>query len=370
MRDDADPVVWGAPGTGAEQRPGDPLTRWARGVVLGGEGHYAAAAAVLDRLRAGPGVPDAVRAHAAVTRAAHLRQLGGHRLAAALDGQGLRLARAAPGCGPGATGVAAAAVADALVGLAADAVGRWDAPSAARLLARAEPWCAPGGRPGVRWHWVRAETALLRGDPAAAVAAAGDAVRAADALGSVRHLLKSRLVAAVARSVAGDEQDPLPELDRIAAQSSAAGLLPLHRAALLAAADAADAVGGGPPREAGAGATAAERGGTVRRDGHPTRTGAPVPPNERHARMSRLNTLSRQTGAQRRRHAAAVTLNVLYLRTDPLGRRSIRESAWIPDSIAVPYGLLHSATCHPHVAQSSGDAFPDGGHKFAPTVSR
>lgn len=125
-------------------------------------------------------------------------------------------------------------------------------------------------------------------------------------------------------------------------------------------------LGSSPLGGAGHDRDAAERASRV----DPARTGGPVRPNERHARTSRLNTLSRQADAQRRRHAVAAALNVIYLRSDPLGRRSIRESAWISDSIAVSYGLLHSATHHPHDAQSSGDAFPDGGHKFAPTVSR
>ncbi|RZT88323.1 hypothetical protein EV383_5262 [Pseudonocardia sediminis] len=355
----------------------DPVTRWAHAVSLGGRGHYAAAATVLDGLRTGHRVPPAVRAHAAITRAAHLRQLGAHRLAAALDGRGLHLARLAhpapepgtprpgtprPGAprpgAPSSEVLAADAVADALVGLAADAVGRWDAAAAGRLLDRAEPWCAGGGRPAVRWHWVRAETALLSDDPSAAVRAGDDAVRASGELGSERHLLKSRLVRAVARSVAGravtaaasgpvsspdGDGDGLPELDRIAEEAGATGLLPLRWAALLAAADAAEAgpstggTGEAPGAAAGGGAHGAERGGRVEPDGDPTRSGTPVRPNERHARTSRSNTLSRQTDAQRRRHAAAATLNVIYLRTDPLGRRSLRESAWIPARIAVPY---------------------------------
>ena len=366
MPDDADAAVHGAAagprGAAAPARAGDPLTRWGRAVELGARGHYAAAAAVLERLRTEPGTPPAVRAHAAVTRAAHLRQLGGHRFAAVLDGRGLHLARAAapvpPSAGRPGPRVAADAVADALVGLAADAKGRWDTATARRLLDRAEPWCVGAGRPEVRWHWVRAETSLIGRDPAAAAAAGEDAVRAAGDLGSPRHLLKSRLVRAVARSVAGPGAGPppdgLPELDRIAQETAVAGLLPLHRAALLAAADAADAWCGGPGvTAAAADVHAAGRAETVASDGDPTPTGAPERPNERHAGTSRLSTLGRRADAQRRRHAAEVASNVLYLRSDPLGRQSIRESAWIFDPIAVRYGLLHSATHHPHDVQSS-----------------
>ena len=73
----------------------DPEERWLVAVALGGQGYYAAAAAELERLTADPAVPLRVAAHAAVTRAAHLRQLGGHAVARSWDARGLRLATAA-----------------------------------------------------------------------------------------------------------------------------------------------------------------------------------------------------------------------------------------------------------------------------------
>jgi len=152
----------------------DPEERWLVAVALGGQGYYAAAAAELERLAADPAVPLRVAAHAAVTRAAHLRQLGGHAVARSWDARGLRLAAgalragAAPtgpriggvsprwdstgGVSPRCDGVAngdgpagcpcdgldaAAARIDALVGLAADAVGLGDLAGAERLLAAA-----------------------------------------------------------------------------------------------------------------------------------------------------------------------------------------------------------------------------------------
>lgn len=111
---------------GRAARSPSAITRWAAAVALGGVGHYARAAGVLEALRRDPAVDPGLRAHALVTRASHLRQLGGHAAATPLDGRAARLARGL-GCpvgpdDPWGTG-AVAAVADALTGLAADALG-------------------------------------------------------------------------------------------------------------------------------------------------------------------------------------------------------------------------------------------------------
>ncbi|MCE3554261.1 hypothetical protein LWC33_22755 [Pseudonocardia sp. RS11V-5] len=68
-----------------------PAVRRAAAVALGGQGRYAAAAALLEPLLREPRVPVEIRAHALVTRASHLRQRGGHALAERLDGQALAL---------------------------------------------------------------------------------------------------------------------------------------------------------------------------------------------------------------------------------------------------------------------------------------
>jgi hypothetical protein len=297
-----------------------PGETWRLAVVLGGEGRYAAAETLLRRLRTAAGVPPGWRAHAAVTRASHLRQTGSHARAAAFDAVGARLARPLsgdrapePGSDPDGTGPAAA-LGDALAGLAADAIGRWDAAGAERMLRRAAPWCGvpgddpPASRTAVRWLWVRAETSLLAGDADAAVGASATARRLATGLGSPRHLLKSRLVHAVARVAAG-APDP-GELDAIADEAGATGLLPLRWAALLAS---VDVVGDAGTRE-----------GSVR-------------PNGRHADVAQPDTLGRQAVAQSRRHAAMLAMNAIYLRSDPVTRAGMRESAWIPPTGGVPY---------------------------------
>jgi hypothetical protein len=73
----------------------EPVERWLVAVALGGQGHYAAAAAQLAGLAADPAVPLGIAAHAAVTGAAHLRQRGGHAAARSYDARALRLATAA-----------------------------------------------------------------------------------------------------------------------------------------------------------------------------------------------------------------------------------------------------------------------------------
>lgn len=298
----------------------DPGAVWARAVVLGGQGRYAAAETLLCGLRTGPGVPVAVRAHAAVSRASHLRQLGVHGRATAFDAAAARLARPVAGDRPPRPGTdregtgPAAALGDALAGLAADAIGRWDAATAERMVGRAAAWCGvpdgdapPVSRTAVRWLWVRAETSLLTGDAAGAVRASGTARALAGDFGSLRHLLKSRLVHAVARAVAG-EPDP-DELDAIADDAGAAALLPLRWAALQAAGDTVADAGTGD--------------GSGR-------------PNGRHAGVSRPDTLGRQAVAQSRRHAAMLAMNVLYLRADPVARAGMQESPWLPAAGAVP----------------------------------
>lgn len=286
-----DAAFGGTPGAAPLLRRGaPPRERWLAAVVLGGQGRYAAAAALLDPLLADPCVPQVVAAHAAVTLGAHRRQLGGHAAARRLDALGLRLATAA---GDG----AAAARVDALVGLAADALGTGDLGGAHRLLAATVDAVAPAAvgsaswRPAVRAGWVRAELALFGGRPRDAVAPAAAALAAAERAGAVRHVLKSRIVLAVARAAADPAGAPaaMAELDAVRGDAAAHGLLPLCWPAALAAADLDDGA-----------------------------------------------------GARRRRHAALTTVSVLMDYADPVGRRLMGESVWVPrvavGSLVAPFG--------------------------------
>lgn len=288
------------------------VDRWLVAVALGGQGRYAAAATELGRLLADPAVPAAVAAHAATTRAAHRRQQGGHAAARPDDALGLRLAVSCPAggpdpggpnlCGPDLWGLGAwAARIDALVGLAADAVGLGVPAAAARLLDAAERAAQghPSWRPVVRLAWVRAELALSTGRAADAVAPATSAVAIAVAAGSARHVLKSRIVLVVARGAAGvvGPAAAVEELDAIGVECDRLGLLPLHWPCALAAADLLDRMPDERP-------SANDR---------PTRTAQPSPDD-------------RPGGATRRRHAATSAMSVIEQRTEPRGKRLLGVS--------------------------------------------
>lgn len=182
----------------------EPLARWLAAVVLGGQGHYAAAATVLHGLVAHRRPPWA--SLAASTLASHRRQLGAHAAARRLDVVALRLCSPVRVADTGSDPVRTlGARADALIGLAADAIGLGRLPAAHRLVAAAGQVVQAGRwwRPAVRLAWVRAELALASGSPAAAVGPAGTAVRLAGEAGAVRHAAKSRLVLAAALHASG-----------------------------------------------------------------------------------------------------------------------------------------------------------------------
>ncbi|UQX12248.1 hypothetical protein [Candidatus Mycobacterium methanotrophicum] len=170
-----------------------PPQLWLRAVGAGGQGRYASARNDLaSLLRSAPGDRLASLAHS--TQASFLRQLGWHRLARSWDGRALALA-----------GTDEEAVGDALIGLAADALGVGRLAAAATLLSRAEPIVAqaPQHRLSIRRAWVAAELAMAAGDGAAAVRHAEDAVELAATTVSARHRAKSDVVLAAALCSAG-----------------------------------------------------------------------------------------------------------------------------------------------------------------------
>jgi hypothetical protein len=115
-------------------------------------------------------------------------------LARGWDGRALALA-----------GADSEAAADALIGLAADALGVGRLAAAATLLSRAEPIVAeaPRHRLSIRRAWVAAELAMAAGDGAAAVRNAELAVELAATTVSARHRAKSDVVMAAALCSAG-----------------------------------------------------------------------------------------------------------------------------------------------------------------------
>ncbi|WP_372512016.1 hypothetical protein [Mycobacterium bohemicum] len=197
-----------------------PAQMWLRAVACGGQGRYGAAyrdLAALRRIGSGPLVS---LAHS--TQGSFLRQLGWHTVARGWDGRALALAGADP-----------EARADALIGLAADALGVGRFPAAATLLARADPVRTAGPAPDrlpVRRGWraaVRHATEAVR---RAAVRHATEAVRLARAMvrPSARHRVKSDVVLAAALCSAGDIERARAVAEASLGDAGRLGLLPLR----------------------------------------------------------------------------------------------------------------------------------------------
>lgn len=153
---------------------------WQHAVQLGAQGLYAAADGTLATLSQ-PG--DAWTSLALSTRASYRRQIGATTEAARLDGEALRCATDTE------------SIADALVGLAADAIASGDAEQAAAWHADASQPAGTGWRTLTRWHWVGSERALLVGDQATATEHAQAALAVCTGQ-SPRHEAKSRIISA------------------------------------------------------------------------------------------------------------------------------------------------------------------------------
>lgn len=188
---------------------GTPWDRWLAAVVLGGRGRYAAAAGLLKPLAGGQ---DPVLAGlASATLASHLRQIGGHAQARRHDSAAL--ARLAPvGTAGRATqrddryGIGhAGALADALLGLTADAIGlrRLDEAAVLHKAAVAAAGPEPSWRITVRIDWVAAELALATDRPGVALDHATHARAVATEHDAVRHVTKSIMIAGAAAASGG-----------------------------------------------------------------------------------------------------------------------------------------------------------------------
>jgi tetratricopeptide (TPR) repeat protein len=196
---------------------------WLLGVALGAAGRYGSALAVLEPLSERASTAHPARrlfaSLAASTAASVHRQIGRHAAARALDARAVELA-----------GDAAEAMFDARLGLAADAVGLGEQQAAraeleaatALLEGRADWW-----RQKVRALWVRAEVALLAGDPSAAAKAADGAVTLAEGSQAPRHVAKSLLFLGVAQVQGGEPAEATDTLRRAATLAERLGCLPL-----------------------------------------------------------------------------------------------------------------------------------------------
>ena len=267
----------------------DPRCRWLVAVVRGARGEYAAAATALAALSRGP--DPVVAALASATYAAHRRQLGGHAAARPLDAAALVLATAAMGRADGGRSDpdgmdAMGALADALLGLAADNLALGRPAAARRFLGRAGEIDA-GWRAAVRTGWVTAELALSVGNAGAAVDAAERAERLVAARGETRHLTKSRIVLAASLAATGTATARARAarlVTRALADARATGLRSLSWPAGLLAADL----------------------------------------------VTDLVAEPEPSAAVRHRRDVTAELHALLLRSDPQGRRLAYESAWVP----------------------------------------
>ncbi|MHA7651535.1 hypothetical protein ACX9NE_21830 [Mycobacterium sp. ML4] len=198
---------------------------WLRAVAAGGQGRYGSAYADLATLRGQvPARPLASLAHS--THGSFLRQLGWHTLARGWDGRAFALAGDDP-----------EARTDALVGLAADALGVGRLAAASTLLTRADA-ALRGAELGpltadrlmVRRGWVGAELAMAAGDGSTAVRRAEEAVEKARNMtgGSARHRVKSDVVLAAALCSAGAVKRARAVAERAFQDAQRLGLTPLR----------------------------------------------------------------------------------------------------------------------------------------------
>jgi len=205
---------------------------WLLGVALGAAGRYGGALTVLSPLvESGrqPAAPPEQRLFAALsgaTIASVHRQLGRHAVARDADLAALALTDG--------TGEAAF---DALLGLAADAVGL-DEPdeaverataAAALIPERSDEWW----RQRVRLGWVQTDIALLEGRPSEAAAAAQEAVDRAENARAPRHVAKGLLYLGIAQvsGASDDAAEAAHTLRRAATLAESLGTVPLVWAA-------------------------------------------------------------------------------------------------------------------------------------------
>ena len=187
-------------------------------MAAGGQGRYASGFADLEDLR--PRAADGAARLAGIEHAGVVPAAARPPRRRADRGTAARFALA---------GSDAEAGADALIGLAADALGTGRFGLSGRLLrlARKTIGDASPGRLPVRCGWVSAELAMFTGDGAAAVGHAERAVELAASTGSVRHAVKSDVVLAAALCSAGHVEASRRVADAALTATERLGFVPL-----------------------------------------------------------------------------------------------------------------------------------------------
>ena len=191
---------------------------WLLGVCRSATGTYGQALAGLTTAASDPEVAAELRSLPASAVGAIQRQLGRHAEGRDWDQAALDAADDPE------------AECEALLGLASDAVGLGEPEAAREVLARIGHLLAERPlwwRHHIRTDWVRAEVALLDGDPAQARAAAERALDAAEAASAPRHVAKSLLFAGVAATSHGQQGTAVDLLARAAVLAEGLGARPL-----------------------------------------------------------------------------------------------------------------------------------------------
>ncbi len=191
---------------------------WLLGVCRSATGTYGQALAGLTTAASDPEVAAELRSLPASAVGAIQRQLGRHAEGRDWDQAALDAADDPE------------AECEALLGLASDAVGLGEPEAAREVLARIGHVLAERPlwwRHHIRTDWVRAEVALLDGDPAQARAAAERALDAAEAASAPRHVAKSLLFAGVAATSHGQQGTAVDLLARAAVLAEGLGARPL-----------------------------------------------------------------------------------------------------------------------------------------------
>ncbi|MFT3899470.1 MAG: hypothetical protein QM728_04380 [Gordonia sp. (in: high G+C Gram-positive bacteria)] len=218
-----------------------PRSAWTGATALGHRGEIARGRTVLDDLEAAlehSGAVDdrALASLAQSTRGSWLRQSGRHRLALGRDGVAVYRAVDAGGPFPRHPWLRAA-LADGLIGLAADCLGLGRFDGSTRMLERAvelldatpdpDDWWT-GSRVRLRHRWVTAENALYRGDADTARREAAAAVASARDCPSPHHRIKTDLIAAAASAAAGDPAGAAASARDVVDEARSEALVPLE----------------------------------------------------------------------------------------------------------------------------------------------
>lgn len=207
------------PGATVLPVPRDPVDSWHRAVALGAQGYYAAARAGLARTRRMDLCTPELVSLSLSTEGSLWRQLGWYDRASHCDGAALAAATQ--------TGESTA---DALTGLAADALGAGRLALSRRLLERVHP---EGWRQEIRLRWVSAEWAMASGLGEQALRYADEAVSLSAVGPSMRHRVKSALLRAAALTCVHARDEAMSEAEKVSAACAANGLVPLQWAAAM-----------------------------------------------------------------------------------------------------------------------------------------